>query len=377
MLKQAVSAFRSRKVSAEEELRWLWLASHAAVVLWDDESWDVLTARYIQLGREAGALTVLPIALTARISVHTFAGELLAAAELIDEVRTVTEAIGCQLPPYGPLIVAAWKGQEAEAASLIEGTLREVTSRGEGQGVAAAQYARAVLCNGLGRYEDALAAARLASERPEGLAFSNAGLVELAEAAARTGQDECAADALQQLSARASASGTDWALGVEARSRAVLSDGDPAERCYHEAIDRLGHTRARAELARAHLLYGEWLRRENRRAGAREQLRAAYVMLTAMGVEAFAERARRELLATGETVRKRTVETAVALTPQEAQIARLARDGHTSPEISTQLFISTRTVEWHLGRVFAKLGISSRRQLRQALPDAGRQALLA
>jgi DNA-binding CsgD family transcriptional regulator/tetratricopeptide (TPR) repeat protein len=377
MLKQAVSAFRSRKISAEEELRWLWLASHAAVVLWDDESWDVLTTRHIQLSREAGALTVLPIALTARISVHVFAGELLAAAELIEEVRTATEAIGSQLPPYGPVIVAAWKGQEAEAASLIEGTLHEVTSRGEGQGVAAAQYARAVLCNGLGRYEDALAAARLASERPEGLAFSNAGLVELAEASARIGQDECAADAVQRLSERTSASGTDWALGVEARSRALLSDGDPAEHYYHEAIDRLGRTRARAELARAHLLYGEWLRRENRRVDAREQLRTAYMMLTAMGVEAFAERARRELLATGETVRKRTVETAVALTPQEAQIARLARDGHTNSEISTQLFISTRTVEWHLGRVFGKLGISSRRQLRQALPKTGRQALLA
>jgi ATP/maltotriose-dependent transcriptional regulator MalT len=372
MLRQAVSAFRGRTMSGDEELRWLWLAGEAAVVVWDDESWDVLTARHLQLAREAGALSLLPVALTLRIGAHTLTGKLLAAAQLIQEARTVTEVIGSYLPPYGPVIVAAWRGREAEASKLIDRTLREVASRGEGQGVAAAHWARAVLSNGLGRYEEALVAARLASEHPEGLAFSNTALFELIEAAARTGRTEGAGGALQRLSERTRAGGTDWALGVEARSRALLSEGESAERLYREAIERLGRTRVRAELARAHLLYGEWLRRENRRVDAREQLRGAYEMLTRMGIEAFAERARRELLATGETVRKRTVDSADELTPQEAQIARLAADGHTNLEISTQLFISARTVEWHLRKVYSKLGISSRRQLRERLPRPGR-----
>jgi ATP/maltotriose-dependent transcriptional regulator MalT len=372
MLQQAVSTFRSRDVSGEEELRWLWLAGLAAVVVWDDESWDVLTARHVQLAREAGAFSVLPVALTLRIGAHTLTGELLAAVQLIEEARTLTEVLGSYLPPYAPLILAAWRGREAEASKLIEETLREVASRGEGQGVAAAQWARAVLYNGLGRYEEALAAARLASEHPEGLAFSNTAPLELIEAAVRTGQTKGAAGTPQRLSERTSAGGTDWALGVEARSRALLSEGEFAERLYREAIERLGRTHLRAELARAHLLYGEWLRRENRRVDAREQLRGAYRMLTTMGIEAFAQRSRRELLATGETVRKRTVDAAGELTPQEAQIARLAADGHTNPEMSTRLFISPRTVEWHLRKVFTKLGISSRRQLRQTLPRAGR-----
>jgi DNA-binding CsgD family transcriptional regulator len=372
MLQQAVSAFRSREVSGEEELRWLWLAGEAAVVVWDDQSWDVLTARHLQLARQAGALSVLPVALTLRIGAYTLTGELLAAAQLVQEARTLTEVLGSYLPPYGPVIVAAWQGRVAEASKLIDETLREVASRGEGQGVAAAQWARAVLYNGLGRYQEALAAARLASQHPEGLAFSNTALLELIEAAARSGQTEGATGALQRLSERTSAGGTDWALGVEARSRALLSEGEFAERLYREAIERLGRTHLRAELARAHLLYGEWLRRENRRVDAREQLRGAYRMLTTMGIEAFAHRARRELLATGETVRKRTVDAAGKLTPQEAQIARLAADGHTNPEISTRLFISPRTVEWHLRKVFTKLGISSRRQLRQTLPRGGR-----
>jgi DNA-binding CsgD family transcriptional regulator len=370
LLRQAVSAFVSKNVSAEEEIRWLWLASHAAGVLWDDQSWHVLTARHIQFAREAGVLSTLPVALSARIMALTFAGELGTAGQLTDEVRVAAEASGSQLWPYGSMIVAAWRGREAEAASLLEVTLGEMTSRGEGQGVAAAQYARAVLYNGLGRYDEALTAAGQASERPEGLASSNCGPLELIEAAARGGQAGRASDVLGRLAQTTSASGSDWALGVQARSRALLTEGDEAERLYREALERLGRTRVRAELARAHLLYGEWLRRENRRVDAREQLRTAYEMLTAMGIEAFAERARRELLATGETVRKRTVDTAGQLTAQEAQIARLARDGLSNAEISTQLFLSPRTVEWHLRKVFSKLGISSRRQLSGALPDS-------
>ena len=239
-------------------------------------------------------------------------------------------------------------------------------SRGEGLGVTVTQWARAVLYNGLGRYEDALAAAERASGHPEDLAFFNWGLVELIVAAVRSGNMERAAAALERLSEMTRASGTDWALGIEARSRALLSDGDAAERLYLEAINRLGRTSIRVELARAHLLYGEWLRRERRRLDAREQLRTAHEMFTAMGAEAFADRAARELLATGEHARKRTVETREDLTPQEAQIARLARDGLSNPEIGARLFISPRTVEYHLHKVFAKLNIRSRVELDRA-----------
>ena len=376
MLKQAVSAFRRQEVSVEEELRWLWLAGHAAVVLWDDESWTELAARHMELGRAAGALAVLPIALSSRICAHTFAGELLAASQLIDEMRTVTDAIGGQLPPYGPLLVAAWRGREAQASGLIDEALRDATERGEGQGVAAAQYSRALLYNGLGRYEEAMTAATLASEHRDAAAFSNMALVELTLVAARTGETKRAADALARVSEMARASGSDWARGVEARSRAMMGEGNVAEHLYREAIERLGRTRLRAELARAHLLYGEWLRRENRRVDARAQLHTAHALLTEIGMEAFAERARIELAATGEKVRKRTVETRDELTAQELQIARMALDGLSNPEIGTRLFISPRTVKYHLRKVFTKLEITSRQELKMALPDAvGRTAL--
>jgi DNA-binding CsgD family transcriptional regulator len=238
-------------------------------------------------------------------------------------------------------------------------------------------WASAVLSNGLGRYSEALAAAEQSSEYPDDLGLGTWSTVELIEAAARAGCPERAVGALRRLSAAATASGTDWALGIAARSLALLSRGESAERLYREAIERLGRTSVRAELGRGHLLYGEWLRRENRRIDARQQLRTAYQMLAATGLDGFAERARRELLATGETVRKRSVETARDLTPQEAQIARLARDGYTNLEISVQLYLSLRTVEWHLRKVFAKLGISSRRQLRGAMPAVGEVAIPA
>ena len=248
---------------------------------------------------------------------------------------------------------------------------------GEGQRPAVTHWAAAVLSNGLGRYGEALAAAEQGCEYPDELGLATWSMVELIEAAARSGCPERAAGALRRLSEAARASGTDWALGIEARSRALLSDGESAERLYREAIERLGRTRVGAELARAHLLYGEWLRREHRRVDAREQLRAAYQMLAATSIDGFAERARRELLATGETVRKRTVDTARELTPQEAHIARLARDGHTNSDIGVQMYISLRTVEWHLHKVFAKLGIRSRRQLRGTLPDLRHSAMPA
>jgi ATP/maltotriose-dependent transcriptional regulator MalT len=246
-------------------------------------------------------------------------------------------------------------------------------ARGEGQWLTAAAWATAVLKNGLGRYDEALAAAEQGAECPHELGLATWSTAELIEAAARAGAPERAAGAMARLSEITTASGTDWALGIRARCRALLSDGESAERLYLEAITRLGHTRIRAELARAYLLYGEWLR-QNRRIDAREPLRLAYQMLAEMGFDGFAERARRELLATGETVRKRTIETASELTAQEAQIARLAGDGHTNTEIGGRLFISGRTVEWHLHKVFAKLGISCRQELREALPELGQPA---
>jgi ATP/maltotriose-dependent transcriptional regulator MalT len=377
MLKRALSAYPSHIISSEEALRWLWLALQAAVDLWDDQMWEVLTSRHVQLGRETGALTILPFALSARSGAYTFAGELTAAASLIEEVETIGEAIGSHFPPYAALALLAWQGREAKVSELVEATTKEALARGEDYGLSGAQWANAVLNNGLGRYRDALAAAELATQHPEDLVFYNWGLVELIVAAVRSGKPELAADPLDRLSDIAHASGSDWALGIEARSRALMSEGEAAERLHLEAIKRLGRTRIRVELARSHLLYGEWLRRERRHLNAREQLRTAYELFTRIGAEAFAERARRELLATGETVSQRTVQTARtrsgeaggALTVQEAQIARMARDGLSNPEIGTRLFISARTVQYHLRKVFAKLGVSSRSQLYRVLPN--------
>jgi DNA-binding CsgD family transcriptional regulator len=371
LLKLSLSAFRGQDISTEEGLRWLWLAGRVADDLWDDESWEVLCTRHVKLARQAGALTVLPIALRSRIFVHVFAGELDEGAALMQEVRAVTEVTGTQLAAYGAVALAAWRGREAEAAELIKATIDDVTSRGEGMGLSISYHARALLYNGLGHYAEARAAAEQAVEHEDLGVFAWA-LTELIEAASRSGGPEVAAAALERLAETTRAAGTDWALGIEARSRALLSADDAAEGLYREAIERLGRTRIRVELARAHLLYGEWLRRRGRRVDARQQLRTAHEMCTAMGVEAFAERARRELLATGETVRDRGVEAREELTAQEAQIARLAGDGKTNPEIGAELFISSRTVEWHLRKVYPKLGISSRRQLREALADAAR-----
>jgi DNA-binding CsgD family transcriptional regulator len=302
--------------------------------------------------------------------VHLNAGELTAAAALLEEVEVIAEATGSPIAPYGAVALAAWRGREVEGLELMDACTKEVVSRGEGSALTAIGWARAQLYNSLGRYEDALVPAREAGAHSEELLFASWALVELIEAAVRSGDGALAADAFDRLSAATRASVTDWALGIEARSRALLSDGDAAGRLYREAIDRLGRTRVRVALARAHLLYGEWLRCERRRVDAREQLRTAHSMFDAMGAEAFAERARRELAATGERVREPTAEKRDELTPQEAQIARLARDGHTSREIGAQLFLSPRTVDWHLRKVFAKLGINSRKLLGTVLREA-------
>jgi DNA-binding CsgD family transcriptional regulator len=369
-LKLALSVFRSESLSTEEELRWLQLACRAAVDLWDDEAWEALSIRHVELARDAGLLSELPIALNTRVGVHLNAGELESAASLVDEVEMIIEATGSQIVPYGAVGLAAWEGREAPAAELFEVSMKEVLRRGEGVGLTAIAWARAQLYNSLGRYAEALAAAEQASEHPEELLFSTWGSVELIEAAARSGKRQRATDALERLTESTRACGTEWALGIEARSRALLSDGEVADRLYREAINRLGRTRVLGALARAHLLYGEWLRRETRRTDARQQLRIAHQMFTAMGAEGFAERARRELLATGETARKRLAENAGQLTIQEAQVAALAREGLSNLEIGARLFISPRTVEYHLGHVFTKLGINSRMQLHRALPTS-------
>ncbi len=368
-LRRALLAFRSQDISAEEGLSWLWLAGLAAMAVWDDETWHILASRHVKLAREAGALSELPLAVRWRILLHTHAGELAEGAALIAEAQTVADATGSQLGPHGALGVAAFRGREAEATELIQATMDGMTSRGEGRGMTS-QYAAALLYNGLGHYDKALTAAELACEYDD-VGVLGWSLTELVEAAVRSGQPARASDAFQRLSETTRPSGTDWALGTEARSRALLSEGQTAETCYREAIERLGRTRMRPAVARAHLLYGEWLRRENRRRDARAELRTAYDMLSAMGIEAFAGRARRELQATRDTVRKRTVQTVSELTAQEAHIARLAVDGRTNAEIGAQLFLSTRTVEWHLSKIYTKLGVGARRELRRALASRG------
>jgi DNA-binding CsgD family transcriptional regulator len=365
-LSRAVNAFRDEDISRGEDRRWLSLAARVAAFLWDDNTWDVLSARFVQLGRDAGALSGLPLALATRSAVHLFAGEFAIASSLLEEVRAVNDVTGARPAPYVGLADTAFRGHEAEAVQLIEATRQEVVRRGEGQGgLKFVHWVTAVLHNGLGHYEAALAAAQQAAEDTHASWWRNWGSVELIEAAVRSGKAELAVDALAQLSETTGASGTDWALGVEARSRALLTDGEAAEPLYREAIGRLERTRVRVELARAHLLYGEWLRRERRRLDAREQLRTAHELFTEFGMEAFAERARVELEATGEHARKRTVETRDDLTPQEAQISRLAANGATNQEIAAQLFISPNTVDYHLRKAFRKLGIKSRHQLKQ------------
>ncbi|HEU5416171.1 MAG TPA: AAA family ATPase, partial [Streptosporangiaceae bacterium] len=371
-LRQALADFGDG-MPADEQRHWLWLTVvTAALRSWDDERWDQLSARHVQLAREAGALGELPLALTSRAYAQMFAGELTAAAALAGEVQAVTEATGTGLAPYAAMGLAALRGDETGAAALIEATLQDVTRRGEGVGITFAEWASALLCNSLGRYRQAVTAARRACMYDADLGALCWAAVELVEAAARCGMTDTAATALGWLEEMTSATDTGWGLGIRARSRALLAGGEAAERLYRESIDLLSRTRQRVDLARARLLYGEWLRRERRRGDARVQLRAACGMLDAMGVAGFADRARRELRATGETAQRRPVAARdTELTAQESQIARLARDGLSNPEIGTRLFISARTVQYHLGKVFSKLDISSRSQLEQALPGSG------
>jgi DNA-binding CsgD family transcriptional regulator len=358
-------------------MRWLLLTpivqSMTIFELWDDDGFHTLATRAVRLARDTGALALLPVALVYQSGVHLFAGEFVAAEALVQEADAIAVATGNASLLYAWILVSAWRGVEAVAEEFIKAGLEDQTARSEGRVPALAGYATAVLNNGLGRYEVAMGSAKRASDDGN-FGYSGAALSELVEAATRCGRPDVAADALARLEERTRAAGTDWALGVLARSRALVSEEVEADALYQEAVERLERTRIRVELARAHLLYGEWLRREGRRIDARRQLRDAHEMFGRFGAEAFAERARRELVATGETARKRTEETRDVLTPQEAQIARLAADRQTNPEIGAELFISARTVEYHLRKVFTKLEISSRRELRHALariPDFG------
>jgi DNA-binding CsgD family transcriptional regulator len=302
-----------------------------------------------------------------RVVPHWLAGELDEAASLADETRELATAIGAEIAPYGALQHAALRGQEAVVTDLIDTCRREATARNEGVGLLAAGWAGAVLYNGLGRYEEARAAAQPATEHSREPGVASWSLSELVEAAMRTGQVELARDAQRRLSELVTPAGSDWGLGIGARAQALTTEGEEADAPYREAIERLGRTSARTELARAHLLYGEWLRRRRRRIDAREHLRTAHALFAEMGMEAFLQRAARELRATGEIIRKSVVEAGDGLTPQEAQIARLAREGLSNPEIAARLFISPRTVEYHLRKVFAKFGITSRNQLLRVL----------
>jgi len=370
-LRQAARAFTGPEITVEEELRWGLFAQACASALWDDDAWCTMLARQVRCARDAGELDLLPILLGALGTATIWSGDFAESAALIAEADAVCEAIGSPAAPFAAMMLASLQGHQAEAASLTEATIAQAATGGQGIAITYAHWVTAILHNGLGRYEEAMAAAKEASEDTPGLYVSMWALPELIEAGARSGHQHVAGDALAQLADITQAGGTNFGLGIEARSRALVSGPELAEDLYREAIDRLGRTRLRPELARAHLVYGEWLRRENRRTDARAQLRTAHGMLSMMGAEAFAGRARRELLATGETVRKRTAGVPSTLTAQEAHVARLAGEGLTNPEIGAQLFLSARTVEWHLRKIFTKLGISSRRELVRALPPAG------
>jgi DNA-binding CsgD family transcriptional regulator len=348
------------------DIRWLWLGCHTAMDLWDDQTCRELGARHARQAREAGALTMLPIALSYLAAHHIFAGEFAEAAALLDEADVITAATGNVRMADFSLLLAAWRGQ---ASSQFDEAVQDAAARGEGLAMAGVEFAAAVLHNGLGHYPAALAAAQQAREHDE-LGFGVWVLPELIEAAVRCGEPEVAAAGLRQLSERTSLSRSQWAHGIQARSRALLVGGQAAEDLYQEAVSLIGPSQMTVQLARSHLLYGEWLRRENRRIDARGQLRTAHQMFASMGADGFAERAARELGAAGEHGRQRSIDVSARLTARETQIARLIGDGLSNAEIAVQLFMSPRTVEYHLHKVFTKLDISSRNQLYGVLANS-------
>jgi len=377
LLRRAARVFAEGAITVEEGLRYGWLATTAAAIVQEEEYWHATVARQLQAVREAGLLVHLPLWVQTMAIMTAWRGDFAAAASLIAEEEAIAAATGSGFARYSAVFLAGLRGAEAGAWPVIEAVITDSRAAGQGLGVQWSQWISAILYNSLGRYGEALAEAQQAADQAPELYMSMWALPELIEAASRTGQRRLAADALGRLAEATSTGQTDWGQGIYARCRALVSDGQDAEGYYREAVGRLRRTRLRPELARAHLLYGEWLRRERRRAEARAQLRIAHEMFAEIGMQAFAERARRELRATGETARTRAATTHDQLTPQEAQIARLARDGLSNPKIAAQLFLSPRTIQYHLGNIFTKLEITSRRQLRQALPDSGRDAPMA
>ena len=367
LLKKALAAFRHEVVGLDEELPWLWLAGRAAAFIWEYDAWESLSARQIQVLRDEGALTGLPLALSTRVGVHLFAGELAKAASLLEESQAVVDVTESQAVPNGGLAVAVFRANGDEAWRLLETSVKDIVARGEGMALSMARWATAVLCNGTARYDDAFTAAEDSLENPDELWFSPWATVELIEAASRTRRHADVAPALERLVQSTDASGTEWALSVQARCRALLSTGSQAEALYREAIDRLAPTLLRFDLARTHLLYGEWLRREQRQRGSREQLRTAHELFSEFGMEGFALRAESELRATGEKARSRNVETQNDLTPQEERISELTVQGATNKEIAAQLYISPATVDYHLRKVYQKFGVSSRTQLARVV----------
>jgi DNA-binding CsgD family transcriptional regulator len=369
-LLRATSAFSRDEVPVDECLRWGPLATAAGNALWDDDGVRGVCACQIQIARDAGALGQVPPILLALGTAAARAGDFAAAASHIAEGSAITDATGTRLPPYTEMLVLALRGHEAEAVSLIERTIVQSADAGQGIAATTAHWAAAMLYNGLGRYEDARAAAEAAISVPLDMFAAMWSLPELVESAARSGAADVARDAVERLTETTRPAGTDWGLGVEARSRALVSEGPDAEGFYREAVERLRRTKLRADLARSHLLYGEWLRREHRRVDARAQLRTAHDQFASMGMDGFADRARAELSATGGKARKRILEMRDELTSQERYIAQLARDGLSNPEIGARLFLSPRTVEWHLRKVFTKLEIHSRHELADTLPSS-------
>jgi DNA-binding CsgD family transcriptional regulator len=361
-LRAALTAFRRVEGLTAEDVRWLWLACRLAQDLWDDELWHELATHGVRVARDTGALTLLAGMANFLAAIHVHSGAVDDATGLIDEVSALADATG--IPPlnYARLMLAAWRGDQARMHAIADKVLPGARARGEGYTLGIWAWMTALMHNSHGRYGEALADAKRVCEHEDVIAYGW-GLVELIEAGAYLGRHDEAAAALDRLSERTRASGTNWALGIEAGSRALLSEGAEAEILHREAVQRLTRSRGLVHLGRARLRYGEWLRRENRRVDAREQLRAAHEMFSGIGAEGFSERARRELLATGETARRRADDARGVLTAQEAQIARLASDGLSNPEIGAQLFISPRTVQYHLRKVFLKLDITSRNQL--------------
>jgi DNA-binding NarL/FixJ family response regulator len=368
-LQRAVNAFVADEFSVEKGLQWGVLASTASVELWDFDSWEAVIAAQMERARDAGALAPLSIALNGVGIVVAWRGDLVGAAQVVAEADAVKEATGTRIAPYGAMLLAALSGREQQARERIDRPVEEALAAGEGLGVQYGQWARAVLANGLGRPEEALAAAQAASDVQPALFIASWALPELVEAAVRCRRLDVAASALERLVATTSVGGSDWGLGIAARSRALLTEGDAAEALHRQAIEHLSRTRLRPETARAHLLFGEWLRRAGRRVDARAELREAHNAFILMGMDGFADRARQELEATGEAVRERADDAHDDLTTQERQVALLAREGLSNPEIGARLFLSPRTVEWHLRKVYTKLGISSRRDLSRALPS--------